>query len=222
MIVTRQRKKPFPWRRLLLPVIAIALVIFAFTWAPSRNVITNGPAAPVFKSTGNIFGSVSEPFHFAAQNQVITDKNRQIVALQNQLNDAKSKTAAKDKQIADLQAQTQQLQSQAATLRSNAPTKGAPPVAAAGTPNGVPGAASTRTQLSGDLTSTATPDMRRTAQYWSSMDPENAAKVVQKLPVDYVARVFSLMSSDSVGSILDALPPNYAAQITQEHPELRQ
>ena len=28
MIVTRQRRKPFPWKRLILPVIAVALVSF--------------------------------------------------------------------------------------------------------------------------------------------------------------------------------------------------
>ncbi len=53
------------------------------------------------------------------------------------------------------------------------------------------------------------------------MEPENAAKVVQKLPVVYVARVFALMSADSVSSILDALPSTYVAALTQEHPELK-
>ncbi|MDQ2992636.1 MAG: hypothetical protein M3R30_07465 [Candidatus Eremiobacteraeota bacterium] len=53
------------------------------------------------------------------------------------------------------------------------------------------------------------------------MDPENAVKVVQKLPVSYVAHILALMSPDAVGPILDALPPAYAASLTQEHPELR-
>jgi flagellar motility protein MotE (MotC chaperone) len=53
------------------------------------------------------------------------------------------------------------------------------------------------------------------------MEPDNAAKVIQKLPVPYVARVFSQMSPDAVGAILDALPSTYAAELTQENPELK-
>jgi flagellar motility protein MotE (MotC chaperone) len=63
--------------------------------------------------------------------------------------------------------------------------------------------------------------MRRTAQYWASMEPENAAKLAQRLSPVYVARILSLMQPDSVGAILDALPANYAAKLTQEHPELQ-
>ncbi len=51
VIVTRQRRKPFPWRRLILPVVAIGLVVFAFVWPPSRNVILNGgPLSPMLQN----------------------------------------------------------------------------------------------------------------------------------------------------------------------------
>ncbi|MBV8488941.1 MAG: hypothetical protein JO199_00325, partial [Candidatus Eremiobacteraeota bacterium] len=50
MIVTRQRRKAFPWRRFILPVVAIALVIFAFVWPPSHNVIFGGPMSPAFRT----------------------------------------------------------------------------------------------------------------------------------------------------------------------------
>ncbi len=223
MIVTRKRRKPFPWKRLILPLIAIALVVFALSWAPSRSVIANGPAAPAWRTVGDTFGTVATPFHFAAQNQLLTDRNKQIVQLQAQVADLQSKSAAKDKRIRDLQSQMGELQSQAAAARStSATTKAAATPAPAASPfgggstlasaNGAPG---------GDLSAGATADMRRAASYWSNMEPENAAKVVQKLPVVYVARVFALMPSDSASSIMDALPANYVAALTQEHPELR-
>ena len=93
MIVTRQRRKPFPWRRLILPLIAIALVVFAFSWGPSRNVITGGPMGPLWNTVGSTFDKVATPFHFAAQNQLITDRNKQILALQNQITDLQNHPA---------------------------------------------------------------------------------------------------------------------------------
>jgi flagellar motility protein MotE (MotC chaperone) len=53
------------------------------------------------------------------------------------------------------------------------------------------------------------------------MEPENAAKVVERLPVPYVAQVLALMSPDDAGAILDAVPPAFAAQLTQENPGLK-
>ena len=53
------------------------------------------------------------------------------------------------------------------------------------------------------------------------MEPDNAAKVVQRLPVPYVARVLAQMSPDAVGAILDAVPATFAAQLTQENPQLK-
>ena len=222
MIVTRQRRKPFPWIRVLLPLVAIALVVVASLWAPSRNVIANGPLAPAWRAGTGAFGGIAQPFHFAAQNQAMTDLKHQIVQLQAQAATAKRASQAKDKRIADLQSSLTQLQAQAATARGSTP-KSAPP--SGGVSNGavsggmIGGASSGMT--GGDLSAGATSDMHRTAQYWANMEPENAAKVVQRLPVAYVARVMSLMSADAAGSLLDALPAAYAAELTQEHPELR-
>ena len=69
--------------------------------------------------------------------------------------------------------------------------------------------------------STDASELNRTAQYWANMEPENAAKVVEKLPVPYVARVLSQMSPDAVGAILDAVPATFAAELTQENPQLK-
>jgi flagellar motility protein MotE (MotC chaperone) len=212
VIVTRRRRKPFPWRRLLLPLVAIALVIFAFSWGPSRAVITGGPLGPMWNSAGNSFSTVAAPFHFAAQNQVIQQREHQIVQLQQQVAAAQAQAAAKDKQIASLNSQISQLQTQLATAHSATPAPAAAQnntsAASGALPNASP-AASENVQLS------------RTAQYWANMEPENAAKVVQKLPVPYVARVLAQMSPDAVGAILDALPASFAAQLTQENPELK-
>jgi len=217
VIITRQRRKPFPWRRLILPIIAIGLVVFAFVWEPSRNVITSGPAAPLWNTVGTTFDKVAVPFHFAAQNQKLTDANKQIVALNAKLADLQAQMVTRDKQITDLNSQIAQLQSQAASARSGAspaPVAASAAGAAAPAVGASPGAAS-------DLTAGATPDMRRTAQDWTNMDPSNLAKVLPKLPTPYVARILALMSPDDVGPILDALPATYAAQLTQEHPELK-
>ena len=227
MIVTRQRRKSFPWGKVLLPLIAIALVVFALVWAPSRNVIANGPLAPVWRSAAPVASSVEQPFHFAAQNQAMTGLRHQIVGLQGQLTAARSATKSKDQQIAKLQTQVSQLESQVASSHAAAKPStalgGSSPIAAGSAAAGSGGSstASTGSATSGDLSAGATPDMRRTAQDWANMEPQNAAKVVQKLPTAYVARIMSLMSPDAAGSILDAVPAAFAARLTQEHTELR-
>jgi hypothetical protein len=215
VIVTRRRRRPFPWRRLILPVAAVGLAVFALSWAPSRNAIlsvgSSGPLSPAMREAGSGFSTIAAPFHFAAQNELLTERNKQILGLQNQVHDLQSQAQAKDKQIAGLQSQLAQLQLRAATTRS-VHTAAAP----------VPGAvASPGASSSGDLSANATPDMRRTAAYWANMEPSDAAKVVVRLPVGYSARIFSLMPPDAVGAILDALPAKYAAELTQENPGLR-
>ncbi len=217
MIVTRRRRKPFPWRRLILPVIAIGLVAFAIAWPPSRNVVTGGPLSPMWQNLGTRFDTIAAPFHFAAQNQVLTDRNRQITQLQAQIADLQAQGVAKDKRISTLNAQVGQLQSQAASVHVSATVPGAAKPGAAGQND----PASTTTAGGSDSSSDATPEMRRTAQVWANMQPENAAKVVQKLPISYVASVLALMSPDDAGAILDAVPATFAAQVTQEKPSLR-
>jgi Mg/Co/Ni transporter MgtE len=73
----------------------------------------------------------------------------------------------------------------------------------------------------GDMTAGATPDMRRTAQLWAAMDPDDAAKIVRRMRPEYAARIFALMPADAAGQILDALPAAYGASVTQEEPQLR-
>ena len=210
MIVTRRRRKPFPWRRLILPAIAIALVIFAFVWGPSRNFMTSGPMTPMWQTVGTRFNAISAPFHFAAVNQTLTERNRQIVQLQAQVADLQAQSAQKDKQIASLNSQIGQLQTQAANASAATPAPVASAAAAAG---GAPAAAGE--------TSSATTQMRRTAEVWANMEPDNAAKVVQRLPIPYVAQVLALMSADDAGAILDSVPPKFAAEVTQENPGLK-
>ncbi len=221
MIITRQRRKPFPWKRLILPVIAIALVIFAFIWTPSRSVIANGPMAPAWRVSGSAFGTVAKPFNFAAQNEILTEKNKQILALEKQISDLQSQTAAKEKKIGDLSGQVQQLQLQAASPKAPAPQASAAVAQADASNPSVSGSIASQISTGSDLSQGATPDMHRTAAYWGNMEPENAAKLIQRLPIPYVAHILALMSADNVGAILDALPANYAAKLTQDHPELK-
>lgn len=224
MIVTRQRRKPFPWKRFILPLVALALVAVALVWTPSRTVITNGPLGPVWNASGNAFNVVAQPFHFAAQNELLTQKNKQIADLQKQVSDLQGQVTAKDGKLKDLNAQVQQLQLQVAnpkTSASGAPAAAQNGAAQADASNPAGGGITSQASSGSDLSQGATPDMRRTAAYWGNMEPENAAKLIQKLPVPYVAHILALMSPDTVGSILDALPASYAAKLTQDHPELK-
>lgn len=209
MIVTRQRKKPFPWRRLLLPAAAVALLAAALSWAPSRNWIAAGPLAPLWQSPPA--KALSAPFNGVAQEQRLGSQERQIASLQQQLADARSQITDRDKQISQLQTQLNGAQDEAAAAKAAKPAAAVPAKADAqpGAPQGA------------DLATQATPDIQRTAQVWSAMDSEAAAKIVQQLPQDYVARVFAGMSPESVGAILENLPASYAAKLTQEHPELK-
>ncbi|MDQ2865276.1 MAG: hypothetical protein M3R51_03550 [Candidatus Eremiobacteraeota bacterium] len=217
MIVTRKRRKRFPWKPFALPLLIVAFVAFALSWPPLRNAIASGPAAPLFRVSGS---ALSGPLHFAAQDRVISDRDKQIAALQAQITGMQSAAQAKDKKLTDLQSQIPVLAAQAASARgagASAKAKdGAQSSSASFASDGIAAPARNGSDLSGS----ATPDMHRTAQIWANMEPENAAKVVTRLPVVYVAHVFAVMPSDAAGAIMDALPAAYAAQLTQEHPEL--
>lgn len=198
MIVTRQRRKPFPWKRVLFPAAAIALLAAGIAWTPSRTWIATGPLAPVWKP-------IAAPFDSLGRSRMLAAQSAQIADLQKQLQQARADVNDRDKQISQLQTQLGDAQQQAAASNAVKPAP-APRSTVAPAP---------------DLSAQASPDMRRTAAVWTSMDAEAAAKVVQRLPQDYVARVFALMSPDAVGAILENVPAAYAAQLTQEHPELR-
>jgi Tfp pilus assembly protein FimV len=211
MIVTRRRRKAFPWKRVLYPALAAILLGFALWWTPSRTWIADGPVtSPVWRATAPVWKPLSAPFDMAAQSGTIRAQSSQIDALGKQLADARAQIADRDKQITSLQSQLDQAQQQAAVANASKP---APRVTA-------DGSAATPVPPS-DLSNDATPGMRRTAQVWGAMDSEAAAKVVQKLPDSYVARIFALMTPDQVGAILENLPATYAARLTAERPELK-
>jgi len=221
MIVTRQRPKKREYGKYVLPLVAIVLLALAILLPPSRNFIVNGPLSPVWHVAGSGMDALAKPFHFAALNEEVSQRNRQIAALQTQVDDLKGQVAARDKQITALQSQVNQVMAQAADERAKAQTAAGPNQAAAAGATQTAGFSGGAEGAPGDMSQGATADMRRTANDWASMDADSAAKVVQKLPVPYVAKIFALMPSDAVGQILEALPAAYAAQLTQEYPALR-
>jgi len=208
MIATRQRKqKKGSLLPILLPIAAIAMLIVALTWGPSRKFITNGPLHPVANVFDTIWATLSRPLTFAYQQQQITDRNVQVKTLNDKLETDRKASDAKDAQIASLQKQLTELQAEP----SPAPSASAAPAAAAGGgAPGVPGAAAA---------SPAQAAVALTAKQWSAMDPERAAALAQKLPEAYDAQVLAQMSPDNAGPIMDALPSGFAAKIVQSSPQ---
>jgi flagellar motility protein MotE (MotC chaperone) len=190
MIVTRKRKKKFPWKRVLIPVAIVAVIAAALAVPQSRGVIADH-TQPVWKP-------FATPFQGLALEKQIRDQSREIAELQSELSDAQSQIADRAKDVSRLQTQLSNAQQQSVQVP---PARDTQPIAK---PSPLP-----------------TPDLNRIAAEWSAMDSEAAAKVVQKLPIEYVAHVFTLMSPDAAGAILENLPAAYAAQLTQERPDLR-
>lgn len=213
MIVTRRRRKPFPWKRILTPIGFLALFTALFVWQPSRDWIVDGPAAPLWRTLHPVFAPIAAPFDAMGQMHTIASQNAQIADLQKQLVDSRSQIGDRDKQISDLQTQLNAAQQEAAVSKASA-NHVRPAVHSAS-------AASGSVQMGSDLASQATPDMRRTASVWAAMDADAAAKVVERLPDDYVARIFAIMPPDSVGAILESSPASYAARLTRDRPELQ-
>jgi hypothetical protein len=207
MIVTRQRKQKKSSLPILLPIAAIAMLVIALTWPPSRNFITNGPLKPVVTVFDGIWGTVSRPLSFAYQQQQLTNKNTDIKTLNDKLEADRKAQDDKDAQIASLQ---KQIAANAAEAAEATPAPAQPlPGAAA------PGAAAGSGTAAAPAAGGASDAIRRAAQQWSAMDPEKAADLVQKLPTAYVSSVFAQMSPDSVGPIMDALPSKVAALIVE-------
>ena len=205
MIVTRQRKKKQSNLPILLPIAAIAMLAIALTWPPSRNFITNGPLKPVATVFDGIFSTVSRPLSFAYQQQQLTDKNQEIKDLNDKLETDRKAQDDKDAQVAQLQKQiaANNNQPDAATPAPAVPLAGQQPA-----PGAAPG-------LAAPAANSASSAVKTAAQQWSSMDPEKAAALVQKLPTSFVSTVFGQMSPDSVGPIMDALPAKVAALIVE-------
>jgi flagellar motility protein MotE (MotC chaperone) len=211
MIVTRQRpKKKFNPRKLILPLVSILVLGFALWWPPSQKritgFVTNGPLNPIVARIGAFFTPYLAPLHFASQEQVIADRNRQIEALGGEIESQRKDSASKDAQIAALQFQIKQMQSAAAKAAEATPSPAVRSVSAA--------AANGEAPVPVETTS-STDDPKHAAAVWATMDPEQAAAVAQKLPADYTAKVLALMSNDAAGQLLGALPPDYAAKVSQ-------
>jgi len=194
MIVTRRRTKRRSILPILLPLFAIGALAGALTWPPSHNVIVNGPLKPVWTIASAGGAAVSKPFGFVTQQQHIADQNREMRRLNASLESDRKAQESKDARITALQSQVTQLQAQPK------PTL-APVVVRKSQP------ASTEAGAESDA-------VRRTAQYWASMDAEKAAAIVQRLPDSYVNRVFAQMPADSVADIMNTLPPKVAARLT--------
>jgi flagellar motility protein MotE (MotC chaperone) len=201
MIVTRRRQKRRNLVPILLPLFAIAALAGALTWPPSHNVIVNGPLKPVWNIASVGVAAVSKPFNFVTQQQHIADQNREMRRLNSSLESDRKTQEAKDARISALQTQVTQLQAEPKpTTAPVVKPKSQPTGAAAGT-------AQTDSSSASDA-------VKRTAQYWASMDSEKAAAIVQRLPDDYVNRVFAQMPADSVADIMNTLPPKVAARLT--------
>lgn len=209
MIVTRRRRRQFRWKRYLYPAAAMALLAAALSWGPSRNWITAGPVtAPAWHAAQPVVRPLTRPFDMAAQQGTIRAQQTQIDSLQQQIAALQAQIAGRDKRITDLTSELDQAEQDAAIAKASRPAPASAAKAAA-------------SAAAGDLSQNATPDMRRTAQIWQSMDAESAAALVRKLPDAYVARIFALMPPDAVGAVLENVPAAYAARLTQEHPELK-
>ncbi|MGB8266828.1 MAG: hypothetical protein WCE44_10925 [Candidatus Velthaea sp.] len=198
MIVTRRRAKKPEYGRLLLPLLALAALAGALWWPPSHNIIANGPLKPAWTVLGAVGSQAAKPFSFVVQEQAIADQNRKLKEAADLREADRKDKESKDKQISALQAQITQIQS--VPQATPAPVPALKTTSAGGT-----GIAAASAPVSDDI--------RRTAAYWSSMDAEKAAAIAQKLPDDYVNRVFSQMSPDVVGDIMNELPAKTAARL---------
>jgi flagellar motility protein MotE (MotC chaperone) len=194
MIVTRKRKKKFPWKRVLTAAAILAVIVAVFAIPVSRAAIADR-TQPVWKP-------FAAPFEGLALEKQIRDQSSEIASMQAQLSDAQNQIASRDKRISQMQSQLASNQDAAVQRQSVQNVQSAQPVSK---PSPLP-----------------TPDVSRIAAEWSAMDSEAAAKVVQKLPVDYVRHVFAAMTPDAAGAILENLPASYAAQLSQERPQARQ
>lgn len=207
-IITRQRKKKRSVRGLLLPVVAIALLVAAIFWPPSRSWFQNGPLHPIWALTGAGWNVVAQPLHWAAQNQLIADKNRELRRLNALLDAQRAEVASKDERIKSVE---NQMKATLASIANATPTPG-PGAQGPQGPPGAPGAPGASAPQQVAVSGSSSSEIARTAAYWNSMDPEKAAAVVKKLPVEYVSKVFAKMPSDQVAEIMNSLPPSDAAK----------
>ncbi|HEV2738582.1 MAG TPA: hypothetical protein VGU66_08395 [Candidatus Elarobacter sp.] len=201
MIVTRHRKQRHHPARYLIPLAVLLVLAAALAWPPSQRVIANGPLRPVWSAGASIGGVLARPLSFAAQQQTITDRNRQIRDLDAQLERQRQAKADAETRAQELQQQLAALANQPHETPAPAPRRTAAPVL--GVTLAAGGAAA------------GSADERRLAATWAAMEPEKAAAIVQRLPDDAVTRVLAQMDADSAGAIMNALPASAAARISR-------
>lgn len=193
MIVTRTRKKRLKIGRWLVSAALIALIAVALRWQPSHDRLH--AVAPI----GKLMDTVATAFDAGSLHQAIGQRDRQIARLQRQIASLQSDVQSREKQISALTTQVDQLGEQLAAAPQTPPSRTA----------GAQGVAPGRSAPSlGDAA-----QIERTAKIWDDMDPEAAAKIAQRLPDAYVARVFAKMQADQVAEILGAMPPKIAARL---------
>jgi flagellar motility protein MotE (MotC chaperone) len=200
VIVTRQRKRRRGLARFIVPVLVLAALAALLAWPPAHHVVADGPLAPLWNTGAQGVAVVARPLSFAAQQQVITDKNRAIRDLDGRLETQRQAKAAAEARIAQLQHQLDAAAAQPTPTPVPAPLRSAAPAGADFGP--APGAQ-------------AADGLKRLAATWAAMEPEKAAAVVQRLPDDQVTRVLALMDADAAAGILNALPPAVAARISR-------
>jgi hypothetical protein len=219
-IATRKPKRKFKIgvfvRKVVLPVAALGALAGALVWPPSHRIIFEGPLKPTIDRVSPYVEQFGRPLTFVAQQQTIREKNREIQALDRQLEDVRKQLAGRDDQIKALQAQLNEARNRAASIQ----TPASPIPAATANPGGnAPvGGQVALGAGSGSNGPAVSPDVKRTAAVWAQMDPESVAALAQKLPIEYVVRVMGQMSPDQVGQVLEALPPAVAAKIVRTRP----
>jgi flagellar motility protein MotE (MotC chaperone) len=200
VIVTRQRKRRRGLGRFIVPALGLAGLAVALAWPPAHHVIADGPLAPVWNTGARGVAVVTRPLSFAAQQQVITDKNRTLRELDGRLETQRQAKAAAEARVAQLQHQIEVAAAEPAATPVPAPVRTAAPA-------GLDFAAAPAAQ--------SAEGFKRLAATWAAMEPEKAAAVVQRLPDDQVTRVLALMDADAAAGILNALPPAVAARISR-------
>jgi hypothetical protein len=210
VIVTRRRRRRSRLGRFLLPLLALVALAVALAWPPSHNAIANGPLKPVWTAAGSVLGVAAKPLTFAAQQQSLTDRNREIRALNGQLEQSRQAQATDDARVAQMQQQVDTL------AREPRPTVAPLPRATGGVSGGATAGGTTLAQTGGasEAESPPTVDEKRLGQTWAAMDPEKAAAVAQRLPIDEVSRILRSMDPDEAAEILNALPPKVGAQVS--------
>jgi flagellar motility protein MotE (MotC chaperone) len=180
------KKKGIPWVLVLVPVALVAALVLAFTLPPTHAIIMKSPLGPLLARFDHTPAKGGAAVAAKAQ-----DPAAQVKELNDALAAEKKNGAAKDQQIAALQAEVKPPQA--------APADASP--SPKPTATGVPA------------------DVKRAAEYWAGMDADKAVDIIKQLPDNYVKAVFSQMPADAVADIMSALPPKTAARLTADGSE---